>query len=182
GAQTLQEMYGCDLLEDGGTKGYYRIAYDRKDVITTMTFTAADKAAQVTKRNWEKDGAEAERMKHYLENTCIEWLRKFVSYGRAVLERKEPPTVRVSGKEADGILTLSCRAYGFYPRRIAVSWLKDGEVRDQETERGSVAPNSDGTFYTWASIEARPEERSKYRCRVEHASLPEPGLYAWGEP
>lgn len=94
----------------------------------------------------------------------------------------EPPAVRVSGKEAHGILTLRCRAHGFYPRPITVSWLKDGEVRDQETEWGSVAPNSDGTYYTWASIEARPGEQDKYRCRVEHASLPEPGLYAWGEP
>ena len=77
---------------------------------------------------------------------------------------------------------MSCRAYGFYPRAISVSWLKDGEVRDQETEWGSVAPNSDGTYYTWASIDARPEEKDKYRCRVEHASLLEPGLHAWGEP
>ncbi|KAK4805533.1 hypothetical protein QYF61_004472 [Mycteria americana] len=92
----------------------------------------------------------------------------------------EPPTVRVLGKEAHGILTLSCRAYGFYPRPITVSWLKDGEVRDQDTEWGSVAPNSNGTYYTWASIEARPEEKDMYRCRVEHASLPEPVLFVWG--
>ncbi|NWH54262.1 HA1F protein, partial [Fregata magnificens] len=57
--------------------------------------------------------------------------------------------------------------------------LKDGEVRDGETERGSIAPNSDGTYYTWASIEARPQDKDKYRCRVEHASLLEPGLFAW---
>lgn len=88
----------------------------------------------------------------------------------------------MSGQETPGILTLHCRAYGFYPRPITVSWLKDGEVRDHETERGSIAPNSDGTYYTWASITARPEEKDKYRCRVEHASLPEPGLFAWGEP
>uniref|UniRef100_A0A8C3KD73 Ig-like domain-containing protein n=1 Tax=Calidris pygmaea TaxID=425635 RepID=A0A8C3KD73_9CHAR len=83
----------------------------------------------------------------------------------------ERPTVRVSGKEGDGFLTLHCRAYGFYPRPISVSWLKDGEVRDQETERGDTVPNSDGTYYTWASIEANPGEKDKYRCRVEHASL-----------
>ncbi|NXJ72164.1 HA1F protein, partial [Rostratula benghalensis] len=57
--------------------------------------------------------------------------------------------------------------------------LKDSEVRDQETEWGSVVPNSDGTYYTWASIEVRPGEKDKYRCRVEHPSLTEPGLYAW---
>ncbi|KAM6038825.1 class I histocompatibility antigen, F10 alpha chain-like isoform 1-T1 [Theristicus caerulescens] len=183
GFHTLQRMFGCDLLEDGSTRGYRQVAYDGRDFMAfdmdTMTFIAADAAAQITKRKWEEETTFAEQMKHYLENTCIEWLRKYVSYGRAVLERKEPPTVRVSGKEAHGILTLYCRAYGFYPRPITVSWLKAGEVRDQETEWGSIAPNSDGTYYTWASIEARPEEKNKYRCRVEHASLPEPGVFAW---
>ncbi|XP_064329917.1 class I histocompatibility antigen, F10 alpha chain-like [Phalacrocorax carbo] len=183
GTHTWQRMAGCDLLEDGSTRGFYQEAYDGRDFIAfdmnTMTFTAADVGAQIIKRKWEEDGTVAERHKHYLENDCIEALRKYVSYGRAVLERKEPPTVRVSGKEAQGILTLHCRAYGFYPRPIAISWLKDGEVRDAETEWGSVAPNSDGTYYTWASIEARPEDKDKYRCRVEHASLLEPGLFAW---
>ncbi|CAM9137830.1 unnamed protein product [Bubo scandiacus] len=186
-AHTLQHMIGCDIREDGTfIRGLYQHTYDGQDFISldmgTMTFTAADAAAQITKRKWEADGTVAERLKHYLENTCVEWLRKYVSYGQRVLERKEPPTVRVSGKEADGLLTLYCRAYGFYPRPIAVSWLKGGEVRDQETERGSVVPNSDGTYYTWASIEARPEEKDEYRCCVEHTSLPEPGLFAWGEP
>ncbi|KAM9263851.1 class I histocompatibility antigen, F10 alpha chain-like isoform 2-T2 [Morus bassanus] len=183
GAHTLQHMYGCDLLEDGSTRGFYQEAYDGRDFIAfdmnTMTFTAADVGAQITKRKWEEDGTVAEGFKHYLENDCIEALRKYVSYGQAVLERKEPPTVRVSGKEAQGILTLHCRAYGFYPRPITISWLKDGEVRDGETERGSIAPNSDGTYYTWASIEARPEDKDKYRCHVEHASLLEPVLSAW---
>ncbi|NXL87209.1 HA1F protein, partial [Alectura lathami] len=28
GSHTRQEMYGCDLLEDGGIRGFYQIAYD----------------------------------------------------------------------------------------------------------------------------------------------------------
>uniref|UniRef100_A0A663MYC6 Ig-like domain-containing protein n=1 Tax=Athene cunicularia TaxID=194338 RepID=A0A663MYC6_ATHCN len=184
---TRQRMVGYDIHENGTfIKGVYQTAFDGQDFMAldtdTMTLTAADEAAQITKRKWDADRTVAEHVKHYLENTCVEWLRKYVSYGRAVLERKEPPTVQVSGKEADGFLTLYCRAYGFYPRPIAVSWLKGGEVRDQETERGSVAPNSDGTYYTWASIEAHLEEKDEYRCRVEHASLPEPRLFTWGEP
>ncbi|NWX11069.1 HA1F protein, partial [Caloenas nicobarica] len=114
GAHTIQRMAGCDLLEDGSTGGFYQFAYDGRDYIAldldTLTFTAADTAAQNTKRKWE-DGTEAERWKHYVENTCIEWLKKYVSYGQAVLERKEPPSVRVSGTEAHGTLTLRCRAY-----------------------------------------------------------------------
>ncbi|NWQ84931.1 HA1F protein, partial [Columbina picui] len=115
GFHTLQRMIGCDLLEDGSTRGYWQDAYDGRDYIAfdmdTMTFTAADAGAENTKRKWERDGAVAEEWKHYLESTCVEWLRKYVSYGRAVLERKEAPTVRVAGTEAHGVLSLRCRAF-----------------------------------------------------------------------
>ncbi|KAM8985852.1 class I histocompatibility antigen, F10 alpha chain-like isoform 1-T1 [Ara ararauna] len=183
GTHTVQYMYGCDLLDDGSTRGYNQYAYDGKDFIAfdmdTMTFTAADAAAQVTKRKWEHDGNVAESLKNYLENICVEWLKKYVHYGQLSLEGRVPPKVRVSGKEEeDGILTLTCRAHGFYPRPIVLSWLKDGEVRDQDTQWGSIAPNSDGTYYMWASIEANPRDKHRFQCQVEHASLLQPGLYA----
>ncbi|NWS78078.1 HA1F protein, partial [Crotophaga sulcirostris] len=182
---TLQRMYGCDILENGNTSGFFRGAYNGHDVVVfdldTVKFIVLDTKAKVTKKDWEQAGMGAKWWKHFLENTCIKWLRKYLSYGQAVLERKERPMVRVSGKEVQGILTLHCQVYGFYPRSITVNWLKDGEVRDQETERSIIAPNSDGTYYTSASIDVRPEEKDKYWCSVEHASLAEPGLFAWGE-
>ena len=85
------------------------------------------------------------------------------------------------GKKADGILTLSCRAHGFYPRPIDVSWMKDGVAQNQDTQSGGIAPNSDGTYHTLVTIDARPEDWDKYQCRVEHASLQQPGFYSWGE-
>uniref|UniRef100_A0A8B9PRE5 Ig-like domain-containing protein n=1 Tax=Apteryx owenii TaxID=8824 RepID=A0A8B9PRE5_APTOW len=91
------------------------------------------------------------------------------------------PAVQVSGKESHGLLILSCRAHGFYPRSIAINWLRKGRIQAQETKRGSTAPNSDGTYHAWASIEALAVEKDEYQCRVEHASLPEPGLFSWGE-
>uniref|UniRef100_A0A8C6J953 Uncharacterized protein n=1 Tax=Melopsittacus undulatus TaxID=13146 RepID=A0A8C6J953_MELUD len=189
GDHTLQCMSGCDLLDDGSTKGYTKVAYDGKDFIAfdkdTMTFIPAVPEAEIAKRKWEQDGRGDEDWNNYLENSCVEWLKKYLSYGRLELERRGEvsPTVRVSGKEQeDGILTLTCRAHGFYPRPIVLSWLKDGEVRDQDTQWGGLAPNSDGTYYTWASIEAHPGDKDRFRCRVEHASLLQPGLYALGEP
>ncbi|XP_067169898.1 class I histocompatibility antigen, F10 alpha chain-like isoform X1 [Apteryx mantelli] len=183
GYHTLQFMYGCDLLEDGGIQGFLQRAYDGRDFLAfdkdTLTFTAADSAAEITKRKWEADEAIGERMKHYLENTCTEWLQRYMEYGKATLERRERPAVRVSGKESDGLLTLSCRAHGFYPRPIDINWLRKGRVQAQETKRGSTAPNSDGTYHAWASIEALAAEKDEYQCRVEHASLPEPGLFSW---
>ncbi|XP_032061060.1 class I histocompatibility antigen, F10 alpha chain-like isoform X8 [Aythya fuligula] len=183
GSHTVQHMFGCDLLEDGSIRGFDQYGYEGRDFIAldkdALTFTAVDAAAQITKRKWEEDGTVAERRKYYLENTCIEWLRKYMSYGKDVLERRERPEVRVSGMEVDKILTLSCRAHGFYPQPISISWLKDGMVQEQETQRGSTVPNSDGTYHAWASIDVLPGDRDKYQCRVEHASLPQPGLFSW---
>ncbi|XP_067169911.1 class I histocompatibility antigen, F10 alpha chain-like [Apteryx mantelli] len=183
GYHTQQIMYGCDILEDGGVRGFSQHAYDGRDFIAfdkdTLTFTAADAGAEITKRKWEADKAIAEGWKHYLEKTCIEWLQKYVEYGNTTLERRERPAVRVSGKESNGLLTLSCRAHGFYPPSIAINWLRKGRVQAQETKRGSTAPNSDGTYHAWAIIEAFAAEKDEYQCRVDHASLPEPGLFSW---
>ncbi|TRZ06409.1 hypothetical protein HGM15179_020698, partial [Zosterops borbonicus] len=176
-------LYGCDLLSDGSTRGSYRHGYDGRDFISFDLgygrFVMADGAAEITRRRWEQDGTEAEARTNYLRHICPEWLQKYVGYGQKELERKEPPDVHVSGKEEHGTLILSCHAYGFYPRTIAVNWLKGDEMWDQETEWGGIVPNSDGTFHTWARIEALPEEREQYRCRVEHPGMLEPGIFAW---
>ncbi|XP_072213902.1 class I histocompatibility antigen, F10 alpha chain-like isoform X2 [Excalfactoria chinensis] len=185
GSLTWQRMGGCDILEDGTTQGYVQEAYNGRDFIAfdedTMTFTAAVPEAVPTKREWE-EGGHAEFWKHYMEETCVPWLRIYVEHEKAELGRKEQPEVRVWGKEADGILTLSCRAHGFYPRPIAVSWVKDGAVLGQDTHSGGIVPNSDGTYHTWVTIDALPGDGDKYQCRVEHASLPQPGLYSWERP
>uniref|UniRef100_A0A8C3QPR3 Ig-like domain-containing protein n=1 Tax=Cyanoderma ruficeps TaxID=181631 RepID=A0A8C3QPR3_9PASS len=185
GLHTRQRVYGCDLLSDGSVDGSIRYGYDGRDFISfdlgSGRFVAADSAAEITRRRWEEDGTVAEGFTNYLGHECPDRLRKYVGYGQKELERKEPPAVHVSGKEEHGTLILSCHAYGFYPQTIAVNWMKGDEIWDQETEWGGVVPNSDGTFHTWARIEALPEEREQYRCRVEHPGMPEPGIFAWGE-
>ncbi|KAM4878248.1 class I histocompatibility antigen, F10 alpha chain-like isoform 3-T3 [Sylvia borin] len=183
GLHTRQRLIGCDLLSDGSVRGSYRNGYDGRDFISfdlgSKRFVAADGAAEITRRRWEQDGTVAEGKINYLSEICPEWLQKYVGYGQKELERKEPPDVHVSGKEEHGTLILSCHAYGFYPNTIAVNWMKGDEIWDQETEWGGVVPNSDGTFHTWARIEALPEEREQYRCRVEHPGMLEPGIFAW---
>ncbi|NWZ72826.1 HA1F protein, partial [Acrocephalus arundinaceus] len=183
GLHTWLKVYGCDLLSDGSVHGTYRHGYDGRDFISldleSGRFVPADSGAEITRRSWEHEGIVAERQTNYLKHECPEWLQKYVRYGQKELERKEAPDVHVSGKEEHGMLILSCHAYGFYPNTIAVNWMKGDEIWDQETEWGGVVPNSDGTFHTWARIEALPEEREQYRCRVEHPGMPEPGIFAW---
>ncbi|NXS26344.1 HA1F protein, partial [Pomatostomus ruficeps] len=182
GLHTIQWVYGCDLLSDGNVCGFNQQGYDGRDFLSfelgSRSFVAADGAAQITKRRWEHEGTYPEYLTNYLKNTCLEELQKFVGYGQEALEHKETPDVHVSGKVEHGMLILSCHVYGFYPSTITVNWMKGDEIRDQETHWGGIVPNSDGTFHTWARIEARPEEREQYRCRVEHPGMPEPGIFA----
>ncbi|XP_027528439.1 class I histocompatibility antigen, F10 alpha chain-like, partial [Neopelma chrysocephalum] len=144
GLHTLQKDSGCELLSDGSVRGSHREGYDGQDFISfelgSKSFVAADGAAQITKRKWESDGTMVEELTNLLEHTCLEVLWKHVWYGQEALERKEPPDVHVSGKVEHGILTLSCRAYGFYPGIIGINWLKGDEIWDQETEWGGIVP------------------------------------------
>ncbi|XP_042749911.1 class I histocompatibility antigen, F10 alpha chain-like, partial [Lagopus leucura] len=81
GSNTRQQMYGCDILEDGTTRGYNQVAYNGRDFIAfdkdTKTFTAAVPEAVPTKRKWEGEGSFAERLKYYLEETCVQWLQRY---------------------------------------------------------------------------------------------------------
>nr|XP_016854838.1 PREDICTED: major histocompatibility complex class I-related gene protein-like [Anolis carolinensis] len=180
-------MYGCDLRKDGSKAGYRQYAYDGKDFISfdkeTLTWTAADVEAQTTKRKWDAQSMRNQYLKAYLEEECIEWLKKYLEYGKETLLRTETPEVMVTRKvDHDGMETLICRVGGFYPKEIDIEWTRDGEVWTQDVFHGLVSPNSDGTYYTWRSITVDPKERERYQCHVEHNGLLKPVDVAWEEP
>ncbi|CAI5768680.1 H-2 class I histocompatibility antigen, Q9 alpha chain-like [Podarcis lilfordi] len=185
GIHTFQFMYGCELRSDGRKGGgHYQFGYDGRDFIAfdkeTRTWTAADTGAQVTKRKWDANMAWNQGQKHYLEEICIEWLQRYLEYGKETLLRTEAPVVKVTRKaDYDGLETLVCQVHGFYPKEIEANWVKDGEVWQEGTLRGLVAPNSDGTYYLLLSVQIDPEERERFRCRVEHDSLEKPLDVAW---
>ncbi|XP_042309061.1 major histocompatibility complex class I-related gene protein-like isoform X2 [Sceloporus undulatus] len=186
GLHTWQWMHGCELREDGQKGGLSQFGYDGKDFLSldkqTLTWTAADSKAQVTKRKWEADRVWTQGRATFLEEDCIEWLQKYLHYGKEMLLRKETPVVKVTRKAGyGGRETLICRVHGFYPREIDVTWKMDGEVMEQETFRGATVPNADGTYHTWLSIEIDTKDRGRYWCHVEHDSLPGPLDLSWEE-
>uniref|UniRef100_A0A670ZR82 Ig-like domain-containing protein n=1 Tax=Pseudonaja textilis TaxID=8673 RepID=A0A670ZR82_PSETE len=187
GFHSWQRVIGCDLRKDGHRSGVYQYGYDGEDFISldqkTLTWTAVDIRAQVTKRRWEAEPFIAQSRNNFLEMECIELLQNCMVYGKDYLLRKEPPVVKVTRRiQYSGMETLVCQVYGFYPKEMDATWRKDGEVWEQDTFRGGVLPNSDGTYHAWLSIEIDPNERDRYRCYVDHAGLPEPLILAWAEP
>ncbi|XP_032065692.1 major histocompatibility complex class I-related gene protein-like [Thamnophis elegans] len=187
GIHSWQCKIGCQLSKDGHKQGHFQCGYDGENFISfdqkTLTWTAVNVHAQVTKRRWEADPLVIQNTNNFLEQECIQLLEKGLFYGKDSLLRKEPPLVKVSRRiQYNSMETLVCRIYGFYPKEIDATWKKDEEVWEQDTYRGGVLPNSDGTYHTWLSIEVDPKERDRYRCYVDHAGLPEPLILAWVEP
>ncbi|KAM4817003.1 patr class I histocompatibility antigen, A-108 alpha chain-like isoform X2 [Urocitellus parryii] len=95
GSHTLQDAYGCYVGTDGRLlHGYRQLAYDGKDYIALnddlRSWTAADTAAQITKRKWEAAGV-AEHRRAYLEGECVEWLGRYLENGKETLLRTESP-------------------------------------------------------------------------------------------
>ncbi|NXB04386.1 HA1F protein, partial [Cnemophilus loriae] len=179
GLHTLQEVFGCDLLSDGRVHRFDRLSYDGREFLSfklgSGRFVVADGAAQITKRRWQNDEIKAEELTNDLGHTCLECLWKYVRYRQKALEHKAGEIVFILY-----IFSIYvCHTYGFYPSTIRISWMKGNEIWDQEMEWGGIIPNSDGTFHTWARMEALPEEREQHWCRVEHPRMPEPGIFAW---
>ncbi|XP_066511380.1 patr class I histocompatibility antigen, B-1 alpha chain-like [Hoplias malabaricus] len=174
GVHTWQFMCGCVLNEDGTKDGYWQYGYDGDDFINldknTLTWTAPKPEAVITKQKWEKTG-DASYGKSYLENTCIEWLQKYVEYGKSTLERKVPPKVDLFQKDSSS--PVVCHTTGFFPSAVMISWQKNGEDHHEDVVLGETLVNEDGTFQKRSVLIVQPEEleRNKYTCIIQHAGL-----------
>ncbi|KAK3538434.1 hypothetical protein QTP86_002334, partial [Hemibagrus guttatus] len=136
GVHTLQQMFSCELHDDGTTRGSDQFGYDGEHFIrldlNTGTWTAATPQAEIFIKELESTRYEAKEQKSYLEKECIDWIKKFASYGRETFsERKDPPTASVIQKHSPSPEVV-CHATGFFPKEVMISWMKDGEDEDVE--------------------------------------------------
>ncbi|KAG9466808.1 hypothetical protein GDO78_016045 [Eleutherodactylus coqui] len=187
GFHIFQGMSGCELNDDGSIRGYQQQRYDGGEFIAldtqTWTYTATMSQALITTQKWNSpEERVGEIWRNYLENICIDWLKKYVENGREELERRVQPTVKVSGQHKDGTLMLHCQVYGFHPRHVNVKWMKNG-VDDVPTyETTHVLPNPDGTYQIRVSADVMPSEDDSYSCYVDHSSLGAPLNIVWEQP
>nr|AFS51744.1 MHC class I antigen [Bos taurus] len=187
GSHTYQRMYGRDVGPDGRLlSGFTQFGYDGRDYIALnedlRSWTAADTAAQITKRKWEAAG-EAERFRNYVEGRCVEWLRRYLENGKDALLRADPPKAHVTHHPiSEHEVTLRCWALGFYPEEISLTWQRKGEDQTQEMELVETRPSGDGNFQKWAALVVPSGEEQRYTCRVQHEGLQEPLTLRWEPP
>ncbi|XP_045075935.1 BOLA class I histocompatibility antigen, alpha chain BL3-7-like [Coregonus clupeaformis] len=165
-------MYGCEWDDETGvTEGFDQFGYDGEDFIAfdlkTLTWIAPTSQALITKHKLDSNKALNEQNKHYYTQTCIEWLKKYLDYGKSTLKRTVPPSVSLLQKTPSSPVT--CHATGFYPSGVMVFWQKDGQDHHEDVEYGETLPNDDGTFQKSTHLTVTPEERknNKYQCVVQ---------------
>ncbi|XP_042794135.1 class I histocompatibility antigen, Gogo-B*0103 alpha chain-like isoform X2 [Panthera onca] len=187
GSHTIQWLSSCEVGPDWRLlRGYWQFAYDGEDYIALnedlRSWTAADTAAQITRRKWEAAGA-AEHQRNDLQVTCVEWLRKYLERGNKTLLRTDPPKTHITHyPTSDHDVTLKCWALGFYPAEITLTWQRDGEDLIQDTEFVDTRPGGDGTFQKWVAVVVPSGEEQRYTCHVQHGGLPKPLMLKWESP
>ncbi|XP_063289461.1 class I histocompatibility antigen, F10 alpha chain-like [Pelobates fuscus] len=180
---SLQWMYGCELRDDGSTKGYSQFGFDGKDFlaldIERGVYIPLTDMAQVTAQKYNSPEEKlGERHKFDLENLCIQGLKECIRYGKEELDRRVKPVVKVSDQKSNGTTKLLCQVYRFYPRGVDVNWKRDGiEVPSYEAKQ--VLPNTDGTYQITVTVEVLPEEMDRHSCHVEHISLDKTLIVEW---
>ncbi|KAG9462640.1 hypothetical protein GDO78_013664, partial [Eleutherodactylus coqui] len=93
GFHIFQVMSGCELDDDGTIRGWNQYRYDGGEFMAldtqTWTYTATMSQALITTQKWNSPEVQVgERKRNYLENECIDWLKKHVENGREELERR----------------------------------------------------------------------------------------------
>ncbi|XP_041739744.1 major histocompatibility complex class I-related gene protein [Coregonus clupeaformis] len=173
-----QDMYGCVWDDETGfTDGFHHIGYDGIDLLAfdlkTETWIAAVPQAFNSKLKWESNPSNIEREKLYLTQECIEWLKKYLDYGKTTLQRTVPPSVSLLQKTPSSPVT--CHATGFYPSGVMVFWQKDGQDHHEDVKYGEILHNDDGTFQKRTHLTVTPEEwkNNNYQCVVQVAGIKE---------
>ncbi|CAL8237344.1 unnamed protein product [Arctogadus glacialis] len=152
GAHIVQVMSGCEWDdEDDTTDGYHQLAYDGEDFLAwdlkTLTWVAPVRQAVPSKLRWDQNRALNQYYKHYYTKECVDWLNKYLAYGKSTLQRT-----------------------GFFPDRVVVFWRRDGQELHEQVDPGEVLPNHDGTFQVSVDLDltAVPQEDwGRYECVVQ---------------
>ncbi|KAM4633666.1 major histocompatibility complex class I-related gene protein-like isoform 1-T2 [Polymixia lowei] len=173
GVHLVQYMYGCEWDDEtGDTDGYDQHGYDGEDFISldlkTLTWIAPTPQAFITKQKWDTTGAELAYWKNYLNTECVDWLKKYVDYGKSVLQRTVRPSVSLLQKSPSSPVT--CHATGFYPDRVMVFWRRDGEELHEHVDHGELLTNQDGTFQMSVHLDlssVTPDDWKRYECVVQ---------------
>ncbi len=92
GVHTVQDMYGCEWDDETGeTNGIDQYGYDGEDFLILdlkeMRWISPVQLGSLTVNKWNQNSGKLDYLRNYLSTECIEWLKKYVQYGKSSLQR-----------------------------------------------------------------------------------------------
>ncbi|KAK6294219.1 hypothetical protein J4Q44_G00350490, partial [Coregonus suidteri] len=180
GVQVQQKLVGCEMLDNGEQamfmfKDTFNGIFADYAMYDNVTHFAYDAGKLLPGWDGMKRAYERVLFENVYLPMCIKTLKRFLKREKNVVMLKVPPRLRLIKKEVSGGLQVSCLAFGFYPRHINLTLLRDGQpVAEQELTGGQVLPSGDGTYQLRKSLEVSTEElkkRHNYTCTASHLSL-----------
>ncbi|XP_059495393.1 class I histocompatibility antigen, F10 alpha chain-like isoform X2 [Stegostoma tigrinum] len=171
GIHTYQMVTGCDVRNNEIVRAFSQLGWDGQDLISFdkdhMVWVTPVPWAESIKNRWNQHVVYKQEWKNFLEEECVQWLRKYLEYGQRELRVAAPV---VSLTHLGDSNRLSCLVTGFYPQAIEVTLWRDGVLIDETLSTG-ILPNHDRTYQIRKWIEFDPVDQAEYSCRVEHSGL-----------
>ncbi|XP_051760010.1 H-2 class II histocompatibility antigen, E-S beta chain-like isoform X2 [Ctenopharyngodon idella] len=129
--------------------------------------------------DWNKNPAYMQQLKTAVDTFCRHNAQISDS---AVRDKAVQPKVTLSSvKQAEGNhpAVLMCSAYEFYPEKIKVYWLRNGEVVTTDVTSTMELADGDWYYQIHSELEYTPKSGEKISCVVEHASSTQPIVKEW---
>ncbi len=119
GVHIFQETYGCEWDDETGTtNGFRQYGYDGEDFLDLdlkeLRYISPVQEGIRTVWSWNNDRAVLESNKQYFSTMCIEWLQKYLQYGKSSLE-KTGTSVKQSST-----LEITVKMYSFFLSELVV--------------------------------------------------------------
>ncbi|XP_058866726.1 class II histocompatibility antigen, B-L beta chain-like [Acipenser ruthenus] len=175
----MQVMSDCEYSDSSMTDMVFSRSYvfNKKEFIhydTKIQKYVGNTACGVKNaEEWNKDKAQLAGMLGQVDGYCKPNAELDLSF---TTDRKIPPAVRVRSMKpfsSQHQTMLVCYAFGFYPREIKVTWLRNGAKVTADVSSSELLHDGDWTYQIHSYLELTPQSGDSYTCRVEHSTLAE---------
>nr|AYN72172.1 MHC class II antigen beta chain [Oreochromis niloticus] len=128
---------------------------------------------------WNSDPAVLNNRRAEKERYCVP---NIGIWNSNILPKSASPTVRLHSMtpvSSQHPAMLVCSIYDFFPSKIKVSWLRDGQEVTSDVTSTEEMADGDWYYQTHSHLEYTPRSGEKISCKVEHASLEKPLITDW---